>query len=234
MFTIKLAEAVNSARTLHQIQSVSSVIWKSYAEGILSDEQVQKAQEQLEAAKNEIRSRHTLKQQSVPRSHPRPVKPRSRDKQRSIERRRRIATSGAVPSKLASTFTISELAVLSIVAQEIKRKGSCHLHIDAIAALAGCGRTTVQNALRMAAKQGLVNVRERRRSGIKSLTNVVTIISDEWRSWLKLRNRVQKSEHHEYQIFNYKNYSIPIRTVRVQPPRASEMISIPVTRRVIE
>jgi DNA-binding transcriptional MocR family regulator len=60
------------------------------------------------------------------------------------------------------------------------------LPIDAIAALAGVSRTTVQNALRAAKALGLIFARERRRLGLPSLTNVLRVISPEWAAWLKL------------------------------------------------
>jgi hypothetical protein len=49
-----------------------------------------------------------------------------------------------------------EDAVLTIIAQECRRHGRCELCVDAIAALAGVGRTTAQNALRQARELGLV------------------------------------------------------------------------------
>lgn len=58
--------------------------------------------------------------------------------------------------------------------------------IDALAALAGVSRTTVQNALRAAKALGLIFARERRRLGPPSLTNVLRVISPEWIAWLKL------------------------------------------------
>jgi Bacterial regulatory proteins, gntR family len=51
------------------------------------------------------------------------------------------------------------LAVLRIVGDEAKAHGVCALHIDAIAARAGVGRTTVRNALREARELGLVRVK---------------------------------------------------------------------------
>jgi hypothetical protein len=94
--------------------------------------------------------------------------------------------SGVVPAKIAANFTISELAVLTVVGRQIQRGGACSLHIDAIAALAGCERTTVKNALRAARAGGLLLVKERRIPGRKSLTNVITMISQEWEAWLRL------------------------------------------------
>ena len=94
--------------------------------------------------------------------------------------------SGIVPAKIAASFTMAELAVLTVIGWQCQRAGACVLPIDAIAALAGCSRTTVKNALRQARLLGLILVRERRIPGRKSLTNVVTIISKEWLGWLKL------------------------------------------------
>jgi hypothetical protein len=94
--------------------------------------------------------------------------------------------SGVVPAKIAASFTMAELAVLTVVARQCQRTGVCTLHIDAIAALAGCSRTTVKNALRHARLLGLVLVKERRIPGQKSLTNIISIVSKEWLGWLRL------------------------------------------------
>jgi hypothetical protein len=95
--------------------------------------------------------------------------------------------SGAVPAKIAAAFTLGELAVLSVIAREVQRRdGACSLPIDAIAALAGVSRTTAQNSLRQGRHLGLLKVKERRRRGLPSLTNVIKVISPEWASWLKL------------------------------------------------
>ena len=45
-----------------------------------------------------------------------------------------------------------------------------------IAALAGVSRSTTQNALRAARRLGLIEVKERRRRGLPSLTNVIKVI----------------------------------------------------------
>src|SRR5271165_2683730 len=112
--------------------------------------------------------------------------PRSPDRQASLERRRRQAMSGVVPAKIAAAFTMAELAVLTVIARQCQRTGVCTLHIDAIAALAGCCRTVVKNAIRQARLLGLILVKERRAPGLPSLTNVVRIVSKDWIGWLKL------------------------------------------------
>lgn len=82
-----------------------------------------------------------------------------------------------------------ELAVLRIVADEIKRHGCCATYVDAIAARAGVSRSTVQRALRQARALGLVTVQERRRAGEPSLTNIVRAIHNGWLTWLRLGGR---------------------------------------------
>ena len=52
--------------------------------------------------------------------------------------------SGIVPAKIAAAFTTAELAVLTVVARQCQRAGTCVLPVDAIAALAGCSRSTVK------------------------------------------------------------------------------------------
>jgi hypothetical protein len=103
----------------------------------------------------------------------------------AIERRRRLAASGPMPPALAQRFTTGELAVMRIVGDAHLAHGSCVLCLDAIAARAGVSRTLAKNAIRQARRLGLVEVRERRRTGAKSLPNVVTVIDREWLAWMK-------------------------------------------------
>jgi hypothetical protein len=78
---------------------------------------------------------------------------------------------------------------MRIVGDECREHGVCALHIDAIAARAGVHRTTVQNALREAqgrnGGQPIISVQERRRRGQRSLTNIIRVVSKEWRDWLR-------------------------------------------------
>jgi hypothetical protein len=94
---------------------------------------------------------------------------------------------------------MAELAVLTVIARQCQRAGTCSLHIDAIAALAGCCRTVVKNALRQARLLGLVLVKGRRIPGQNSLTNIISIVSKEWLGWLKLGvgvKRVTTTDNH--------------------------------------
>jgi ribosomal protein L40E len=85
---------------------------------------------------------------------------------------------------MAAKFTVSELAVLRVVADEVAEKGVCSRTLAELSARAGCCRSTAQNALRAAAKAGLITIEERRRRGQKNLPNLVRITSAEWSAWL--------------------------------------------------
>lgn len=111
---------------------------------------------------------------------------RSPDRARSISRRRQLAASGAVPGAIAAGFTTGEIAVLTVVARECQRRGSCAWFMDRIAAVAGVCRSTARNALRQAQALGLVTVQERRRRGWRSESNIVRVVSAAWLSWLRL------------------------------------------------
>jgi hypothetical protein len=111
----------------------------------------------------------------------------------SMERRRRWAASGRMPPGIAARFTLAEQAVLSLVAAETCRRKDCRLAIEHMAALAGVSRSTVKNAIRVAAKLGLLNVEERRLTGWRNDTNIIRIVSPEWLSWLRL-TRKKKDE----------------------------------------
>jgi hypothetical protein len=54
-----------------------------------------------------------------------------------------------------------------------------------MAARAGVCRTTVQTTLHEASRLGHIKITERPRPGRKHLTNLVEIISAEWRIWIK-------------------------------------------------
>ena len=75
--------------------------------------------------------------------------------------------------------------MLCVVSGEVKHHGVCDLFIDKIAATAGVSRTTVQNALDWARRLGHVTIEYRPVRGRRSLTNVVRVVSLEWRTWIK-------------------------------------------------
>jgi hypothetical protein len=115
-----------------------------------------------------------------------PRKPqRSPDRKASRERRRILGGSNDMPPNVRKDYTEGERAVLTIIAGEVKHHGVCDLPIDKIAALAGCCRTTVQNALHAARRNGHLKITDRPQRHRKNLPNLVEIISREWRAWIR-------------------------------------------------
>lgn len=116
-------------------------------------------------------------------------RPASPDAEASRRRKRVVGGPSELPEHVREHYTQGEQAALAVVVREVMKKGCCDLCLDQIAALAGVGRTTVQNALRKArdGEAPHVTVEERPRPGRKNLTNVIRIISKEWVDWLKRR-----------------------------------------------
>lgn len=196
MFAAQIAAAISGARTFPQFNSLSAALWKAHAAGLIDDAAAQAAAEALQARKALVAGVRTGSPQKRAHGVPRRPPPRSPDRAASIRRRRSCAASGAVPATIAADYTPAELAVLSIVAAEVRRAGCCTWPLDRIAALAGVCRRTVQYALRRAAALGLVHVEERPRPGAKHLPHVVTVVSPEWRAWLRIGHRVKNHAHH--------------------------------------
>jgi len=187
----QLAHAITSAPNFAALDNLARLTWRGLAEGHIDDAAADALGTAVEARRDVFRGgggqpRHRASTPASARPRPAQRTPRSPDKQRSIERRRRQATSGILPAQLACRFTLGQVAVLAVVGRQTRSTGSCALPIDAIAAMAGVSRTLVKDALREAGRLGLVRVDERPRPGRRNDTNVVTITSAEWRTWLKL------------------------------------------------
>lgn len=171
MFVEEIRRAVEASPRV-KLPEVTALLWRAYGAGQITEADA----EQLS---NLIEARRALPAPApARRSGTRPRTPAS------IERRRRWAASGALPVALAARFTIAEQAVLAVVAGEVVKHGRCDLYIAHIAALAGVSETSVRNALREAKNLGLVAVEIRRMTAWRNESNVVTVVSPEWSSWL--------------------------------------------------
>jgi hypothetical protein len=172
-----------------EIDQVVKEVWGHHFAGALTEDEAEVLHEAARARREALQPRPRTAPSSAPRASAR-RRQRSPDRQASIERRRRLVASGPLPPPLAARFTWGEIAVMRIVGDECRAHGCCTLHIDAIAARAGVHRTTVQNALREAQGRGevpgspIISVQERRRRGQRSLTNIIRVVSREWRDWL--------------------------------------------------
>src|SRR3954454_16821886 len=195
-FCDQMAAAIDGARTLTCLDHLSRSIWQSLAAGAVGDDTAQQLAERLHARRAVMRG--DLNPVGLPPSRPSIFPPRrpQRAPQRpvAIARRRHLAASGPMPPALACKFTVSELAVLRIVGDEVRQHGQCARCVDEIAARAGVCRRMVQTALREAARLGLLTIEERRREGRRNLPNVVRIVSKEWTSWLARGGRSNRSQ----------------------------------------
>lgn len=116
---------------------------------------------------------------------------RSPNREASQRRRRRLAMSGPMPPDLACHFTVGQLAVMRIFGDDCRDRGKCDEFNDAIAARAGVSRSTVKTTKRIARRLGLIAVTERKITGARNDSSVVTVISKEWTAWLN---------HHKYRV----------------------------------
>src|SRR3954451_13955174 len=185
-FCDQMAAAIDDARTLTRVDHLSRSIWQGLAADAVGDDDAQALAERLHARRSLIRGE--IKPVGIPVGRlsifpPRRLQ-RSPNRPVSIARRRHLAASGPMPPALACKFTVSELAVLRIIGDEVRQHGHCARCVDEIAARAGVCRRMVQTAIREAARLGLLTIEERRREGRRNLPNVVRIISKEWTTWL--------------------------------------------------
>ena len=181
-----MAEAIGRAHGA-ALDDLTRALWAGVGAGQISDEDAARLAEAIEARRMAGKSIQAVTGWVQPKIGPIPRRKPQRPPVRSeaIERRRRLAASGPMPPALAARFTTGELAVLRIVADEFRARKVCSLCLDAIAARAGVSRTLAKGAIRQARRLGMVEVRERRRTGAKSLPNLVTVIDREWVAWIK-------------------------------------------------
>jgi hypothetical protein len=227
MFAEQMASAINDARTLTRLDDLSRAIWQGWGANAVTDDQAQELASLIHARKLVMRGE--VKPVGIPPGRPSIFPPRrlQRAPVRSvaIARRRHLAASGPLPPSLACKFTVGELAALRIVSDEVREKGCCDRTLGEIAARAGIGRTTAQNAIRAAAAMGLLTVQERRRQGQKNLPNVVRIVSREWQLWIKRggqKNAPQASKGIGFKKTDPTDKGFKRRAENGIPPEASE------------
>ena len=187
MSAMELAAALDGARTLAAIDALARDLWRAYGAGELDDSDAERVSVRIEEARQRLRPKTPAP--AVPRALVSRFSQRKRrcvspDRAKSRARRRRLAYSGPLPPALAAGFTVGQLAVLRIVADEVRTQGVCARTLNEIAARAGVCVTTARNAIRLAADNGLLVTAERRRRGARSLPNLVKIVSREWRAWI--------------------------------------------------
>jgi len=113
---------------------------------------------------------------------------RSPDREKSIERRKRLAGTQPLRPAMAAraNLTTSELAYARLIADDNLIAGDsrdCH---DKMAARAGTCSRTIQRAQKHFEKLGWIEVERRPIEGRKHDTNIVRIISPEWLTWIMM------------------------------------------------
>ena len=192
MFVEEMRRAVQAAPR-GDLPRLSDLLWKAWAAGAVGEDDAQRLAEAIQGKK-------TVQASPLPRRRP-GSRPRTPE---SMERRRKWAASGRMPPAIAARFTTGEAAVLATVAVEANTRGDCRLTVGHIAAVAGVCASTVCNALREAAKIGLVTIEERRIKAFRNAPNIVRVISAEWLAWLRLDRRgggrMQIRKPHGYRV----------------------------------
>jgi DNA-binding MarR family transcriptional regulator len=216
MFAEQLTAAIASA-TLNGLDHLSRTIWQGLATGAINDGDAQQLAEQIHERRQVARAER--KPIGIPPGRPSIFPPRryqrSPDRAAAIRRRRLLAASGPMPPSLAGHFTTSELAVLRIIADAIAANGQCVKSVAEIAARAGVCRTTAQNAIREAAREGLLVVQERRREGRRNDLNIIRVVSMEWLIWIKRGSGFKKTVPTDTRL------AFKVESARSAPSRAS-------------
>jgi hypothetical protein len=168
------APRVVSAESLHLDASIKDV-WRDFAEGRIGEAEAERRAAIFEAQRSLIARmngpRPAALASTIKRFRPRRYQC-SPDREASRNRRRMLARDGRMPPAIRVRYTEGEASALAVIAGEVKHHGVCDLPTDKIAALAGVGRTTVQNAMREAVRLGHIQVERRPIKGRKNDTNL--------------------------------------------------------------
>jgi hypothetical protein len=192
----KLYDAIGRAKTAADLDELTKLLYRSQLDGALSEDDTSELQDYIQSRRPVCR--YAPSQETVP-GFPLPERNRERvgrffakrkpqrrpDRQRSLERRKRLANSGVLPPALTVRLTEADRAYLRIVADEYRARGRCELTLPEIAARAGMCEKTAQRAQRHAQQERLISVQERPVAGRPHKSNVVSIISLAWLQWLR-------------------------------------------------
>ena len=183
-------QTINLCSDPDQLHETAQLLWDAWGAGKISDGESTYLQSLINrrrpfghtalSAKPAGRFAGRLSSRFTPRQ-----RQRSPDRKASRDRRRMLGGSGVLPDNLRHHYTEGQRSVLCIVAGEVKRCGVCDFPIDKIAALAGVCRTTVQTTLHEARRLRHIKITERPQPGRKNLSNLIEIISPEWRTWMR-------------------------------------------------
>jgi len=175
-----------AAGTLQQIDECAKAAWVLNGEGLIANEEMEYLAPVIEHRRKSIGAGVPSTPARGCARHCRPAIPLQKWAACWL-RRRRLAKDCVIPTCLAQAFTVSKLAVLSVIARAVMDHGQSTMSLPEIAGRAGVGCTTARYAIRDAAKMGLINVSENRVNGFWNRPNTIRIVSGRWLRWLKGR-----------------------------------------------
>ena len=199
-YALMLIEEFQAIKSLSRIGESLARVSKDWVEKLLTDDDYQMLSAFLHLKQKAVRELDTFSGRMPTLAAaskaagfkswfpPKKPIPRSPDREASQERRKMLCSMRPLPSMLARRFTIGQQAVLKIVADEVRRKHMCILYLSEIAARAGVCLTLARDTIREASLMGLVTIQERKQYKKPNLSNIVRIISAEWKEWLFSRN----------------------------------------------
>lgn len=188
-------DLLSSARTKDQIDAVQRIATELLLTEAGEDPTILALYDQVSRKRSDIYKREEIRAGRGKRSFfpkaaasgvPRKVAAaRKRDPQRTA-RKRQFAAMSILPPHVSSHFTEGERAALFIIAEDIRKNGTCRASAQEIADRAGVGMTTVRNAYREAKRIGLLAIEERAASGRrgKHLPNIYRILCPVWKKWI--------------------------------------------------
>lgn len=177
---VKIGVAIGQARRREQLAQATVNTAQALAQGLID----QIAAQAITAAVAEKSDGLRWHREWWNRIAPPRIVARVSDRRPRIEHRAKLAASGPMPPDLAKRFTVGELAVMKIIADEVSMHGTCRKTKKEIGDRARASETTVHNAARKAERLGLISVKRRPVQGRKSLPNLIVVINPEWALWI--------------------------------------------------
>ena len=201
MLAAQFHAAAAAAKTTAAVDEIARLTWRANAEGHILDAEAEAISEALRAVRAAfaVRGAQRALSSSIPPSAPAlgPERPRSPDRQASLERRRRRPCAGAVPAPIAATFTQGENAALAVIARQCQRSRGLYTadrrHSRARRRQPHQRPERPAPGSRLGAYRGTGTPPARR---CRAFPNVVKVISREWTRLAEAQRwngRVQKS-----------------------------------------
>jgi hypothetical protein len=143
-----LYDGINAASSPVQLDEFARLVWKAYGDKVISEGDASHLSECIErrrppgrrpAAEHGNSNCRTIGNLAsrVSSKFPKRRPQCSPDRQKSYDRRHRLAFSGVMPHHLTAHLTVADMACMRIVADEYRTHAVCDLALDEIAAAAG-------------------------------------------------------------------------------------------------